>query len=74
MYFSRSSSSLRREQEGIQEAISLLESKHADLNTAGRGDYVHAMAMTKTTRDADLDIRQSSIVPPRKPKVDRIVK
>jgi hypothetical protein len=52
-----------REQKVFEEAISLLESKHADLNAAGRGDYVHAVAMTKTTREADLDIWQSSMTP-----------
>jgi hypothetical protein len=53
---SRSSSSLGGNRKGFKKAISLLESKHADLDAAGRGDYVHAMAMTKTTREADLDI------------------
>jgi hypothetical protein len=52
-----------REQKVFEEAISLLESKHTDLSAAGRGDYVHAVAMTTTTREADLDIWQSSMTP-----------
>jgi hypothetical protein len=47
-------------QENSEGAISLLESKHADLVAAGRGSYVHAMAMTKTTREADLCIAETA--------------
>lgn len=52
-FVSRASSSHIRGQENSADAISLLESKHADCIAAGRGSYVHAMAMTKTTREAD---------------------
>jgi hypothetical protein len=52
-FVSRASPSRLKGQENTEDAISLLESKHADYSAAGRGSYVHAMAMTKTTREAD---------------------
>ena len=60
--FSRASSSLEMRQKNNGKAISLLESKHADLEAAGRGCYVHAMAMTKMTRETDLAFWPSSII------------
>jgi hypothetical protein len=62
-----------RVQENSEEAISLLESKHADLIAAGRGSYVHAMAMTKTTREADLCIaRTARVIRPKMTKHEKL--
>jgi len=44
----------------FEKAISLLDSKHAGWDAAGREGYVHAMAMTKTMRESNW----SSTIPP----------
>jgi hypothetical protein len=55
----------------IWAAIFLITCKHADARAAGRGFYVHAMAMTKTTREGDVKPGQSSMVRPRQNETER---